>query len=147
MKNAWKLGIGLVVVVVLGLAAFGMNQTKANLVTQVGFLDQELIVEAYAGPQLNAFVYEENRLQSQFDKESAQMNEEEKWELFTKYQLELDKIEKELGIFDLFDDINQAIEASAKAHGVSFVLDQHAIVYGGVDLTVDVLRRLDLLDE
>lgn len=113
----------------------------------VGVIDKDFIIDVYAGPQIAAFLYEEERLQGEFDNESASMNDEDKRALFAKYQAELQEFEARLGLPTLFEEMSNAIQASAEAHGVSIVFDQNAIVLGGIDLTEDVLRRLGLLED
>ena len=44
------------------------------------------------------------------------------------------------------NEIGEVLEAVARENGVTVVVDRAAVVWGGVDLTGEVLRRLGVLD-
>ena len=148
MKQSYRLLAGLAgVVALLGVALWGIGRSNAAVESQIGYIDQDLIVEAYAGPQIDAVIRERDRLQALFDSESANLDAEEKQALFMKYEQQLQQFEAQVGIRRLMTEIDQALQASAEAHGVTVVLDINAVVLGGIDLTQDVQRRLGLIGE
>ncbi len=91
---------------------------------------------------------ERDRLQEEFDRLSADLDEAAKEQLFNEYQGRLEAYEQELGteIEERLNEIGEVLEAVARENGVTVVVDRAAVVWGGVDLTGEVLRRLGVLD-
>ncbi len=145
LKTWFKPIVGVVAVALVGVLAWGLMPTSATGESTVGFVDQDLVIDAYAGDQIAAVIRERDALQEKFDQESVEMSDEEKRNLFLKYEAELQAFEESIGIRQLMDDIDNAFRESAEAHGVTVILDQGAVVMGGVDLTRDIQERLGLV--
>lgn len=142
MKKSYQAVVVVGLLVALGAVFWAINPTTANPESAIGYFNQDVVIEVYAGQQIMAAIEEERRLQELFDGEAAELDDEARWELFLKYEEQLLAYEEELGIPQLLSDIEAALRQSMEAHGVSVVLDEAAVVLGGVDLTPDVLRRL-----
>lgn len=145
LKLWYKPVLCLAVVALVGVLFWGGKPSTAAEESNIGFVDQDLVIDAYAGDQIAAVIRQRDLLQEKFDNESSDLSEEEKRQLFLQYEAELQAFEANVGIRTLMDEIDQAFQASAEAHGVTVILDQGAIVMGGVDLTRDIQERLGLL--
>ncbi len=77
----------------------------------------------------------------EFELKSANMSEDEKAAYYQQTQERLQQKQQ-----DLIDPIQKKIEAEVKAvaeaKGLQVVLDKNAVVYGGQDITQDVIRKL-----
>ncbi len=76
-----------------------------------------------------------------FESKSAGMSEEDKANLYQQTQEQLARKQQEL-----LDPIQKKVEAQVKsvaeAKGLSVVIDKSAVVYGGTDITQDVIRKM-----
>ncbi|MBQ7516273.1 MAG: OmpH family outer membrane protein [Schwartzia sp.] len=77
----------------------------------------------------------------EFEEKSANMSEDEKAAYYQQTQERLQQKQQ-----DLIEPIQQKIEAEVKAvaeaKGLQVVLDKNAVVYGGQDITQDVIRKM-----
>lgn len=101
----------------------------------IGIVDMERVIGEYmAEPLLKA----RDELQAKFDQESAQLEDElEISQLFSGYQAQLNKLEAEYR-----DKIRAAVAEVGKERGVEVVLPAAGVLYGGIDLTDEVLAVL-----
>lgn len=146
MKRSRGWLIGVLAVAVVAAWAWNMKPLTAQIRTEVGHVDRDLIIDAYAGREIVAILQERDRLQEQFDRESAELDEAARQRLFAEYEERLVAYESELGIDRRMREIENALAAAAAEAGVSVIVDREVVVWGGVDLTEAVLRRLGLLD-
>ncbi|MBE3578030.1 MAG: OmpH family outer membrane protein [Limnochordales bacterium] len=125
------LGAGLV----WRLQAAGVSQTAPS----IGYVDSTRLINAYlATPAVDKVLQDEkNRL----EKEMATVLEKEKddqkkQEIVNQYQARLNaRIQQEV------EKLNTFVAQVAKEKGISLVLDGTAVIYGGVDLTADVMKK------
>lgn len=150
ISRAWMLAAAAVAVVAAAVVI--LNPLAAQTQSTVGYVDSELLIQAYAGREIEAareaVRQERDRLQEEFDRLSADLDEAAKEQLFNEYQGRLEAYEQELGteIEERLNEIGEVLEAVARENGVTVVVDRAAVVWGGVDLTGEVLRRLGVLD-
>ena len=78
----------------------------------------------------------------QIEKETDQLSGSEQKELLKKYQNELKELESEL-LAQVTEEVEQTIIKTAEEKKVKFVLEKDDILYGGYDLTDDVLAGLE----
>ena len=69
------------------------------------------------------------------------MNDQEKAAYYQQTQQRLQNKEKEL-IEPIRTKIEEAIKSIADAKGLSVVLDKSNVVYGGQDITADVVKKI-----
>lgn len=84
-------------------------------------------------------------LQQQFDTRSENMNDRQKQELLAKLQKDLQMRQEAIQrskVVPALQKIQAAIEAAAKKNGIDFVVQESAWLYGGKDLTQEVIDRL-----
>lgn len=149
-KRTWLL-VTAAVVAVSAAALFlwypsPQGSLSAQVRSQVGYVDWDLILSSYAGDAISAVLAERDRLQGEFDSQASELDEAGRRALFEEYERRLAAYEHEMGIERLMSDIDAALSAVAAENGVTVILDPTAVVWGGVDLTGPVLRRLGVLD-
>jgi len=114
----------------------------AQTESTVGYVDVDRLINEYLVPVLDEPLARETaRLQAEFDAASADLEEEEKRELFMQYQYLLDAIKQQM-VDEQLPFINEAVAAVAQRSGVTVVLERQVVLYGGVDLTDAVLQEL-----
>ena len=84
---------------------------------------------------------EAEQAQKDFDAKAVNMKENEKQEYFGQLQQRLNLKQQEL-LGALNDKVSAAIKVVADAKGLAVVLDKGAVVYGGQDITDDVLKKI-----
>jgi len=88
--------------------------------------------------QLQAAVEE---VRKDFETNSANMNDQQKADYYMQCQQKLQQRQEEL-LAPLEKTFDDAVKKVADAKGLSVVIDKGAVVYGGVDITQDVVSRL-----
>lgn len=84
-------------------------------------------------------------LQKQFDTQSKNMNDQQKQELLTKLQKDLQTRQEAIQrnkVVPALKKIQAAIEAVAKKNGIDFVVQESAWLYGGRELTQEVIAQM-----
>lgn len=84
-------------------------------------------------------------LQQQFNTQSKNMNDKQKQELAQKLNKQLQQKQLDIQkkqIVPAVNKIRAAIEAVAKKDGIDFVVQESAWLYGGKDLTQEVINQM-----
>lgn len=101
-------------------------------------------VPAFSNAQ-KEMVSAQQTLQKQFNDQSKGMNDKQKKDLAAKLDKELQAKQQDIQkneIVPAVEKIRAAIEAAARKNGVDFVVQESAWLYGGKDLTQDVIAQL-----
>lgn len=121
--------------VVWKLQAAGVSLTTQS----IGYVDSARLINAYLStPAVDKVLQDEK---SRLEKEMAAVLEKEKddqkkQEIVNQYQARLNaRIQQEV------EKLNVFVAQVAKEKGISVVLDGAAVIYGGVDLTADVMKK------
>jgi outer membrane protein len=103
---------------------------------------QQLIQQHPDTPQAQA-AYEAavKQAQDDFTAKSANMNDTEKKAYFQQLQQGIQQKQQDL-VNAIRDKINAVIKIVADAKGLTVVVDKTAVVYGGVDITDDVQKKI-----
>ncbi len=80
-------------------------------------------------------------MQKQFEQQSANMNDQQKQELFQKMQDDLSKKHEEI-YKGVKDKVDNAISSVATTKNLSVVVDKRVVLYGGTDITDQVTKEL-----
>ena len=158
MRNSHKLLgvlVGFTLASTVGIAA---NAQSAATPKIVGLIDRDKVVASYPKAQSAAEELKglEDKLQKVIEGANKQYEEAKK---SSKPQAELDSLQKRLQATideegkkfqtrvsslegDLEGAVDSAIKAEAAAHHVDVVLLKQAVLFGGVDLTDGVVKRL-----
>ena len=77
----------------------------------------------------------------EFEEKSKDMSDADKQKLAAEYQKKLEDKQKEL-IEPVKKEVDDAIVTVGKTKGLTVVVNQGAVVYGGLDVTADVTAQL-----
>ena len=126
------------VVMALGIS---IPSFAANM--PVGVVNVNAIIASYPGIKeiAGSVSQEKARLQEEFNKQSANMNDKDKQELAAKLNKQLADFEaKKMG--PVQRKIQKTILDVAKANNIDSVVNSNAMVAGGKDITEDVIKAL-----
>lgn len=138
----------LIAVIFIGsVVAIALTQTgniaSAASSSSVGIIDYQQAMSSHPDVQ-NLQGQMETAIadvKKEFDEKSADMNDQEKAEYYQQCQLRLAQKQQEL-----LDPIKNAVDAAIKKvadkKGLAVVIDKIAVIYGGQDITQDVIAEL-----
>lgn len=129
-------------VVALALTQSGGIASAASS-SSVGVIDREEVLTQH--PQ-SASLDEQMRtaiteVQKDFEEKSAGMSDQEKQDYYRQCQQRLQQKQAEL-LDPILKSVDEAIKQVADAKGLSVVIEKAAVVYGGQDITQDVIKKL-----
>ena len=130
-------------VVALALTQSGSGIASAASSSKVGVVDYRQFLSQH--PKLqevnNQMQQAVTEAQKEFETKSASMGEQEKADYYNQTQERLQVKQQEL--FDpIQKSVDEAVKKVADTKGLSVVLDKSTVVYGGQDITNDVVSRL-----
>ena len=110
---------------------------------EIAFVNLQKVFEAHpdkaeAEAQLNL---EAQEMQAELEAEADDLSQEEQQQLLQQYQQELTQREQEL-IQEVLADIEGLLNQLAEEKGVSVVLDGQNVLYGGYDLTPELIEMI-----
>ena len=126
-------------VVALGLSQLGTSTASAAS-SSVGVVDYRKVMMShpdYASAS-NEMQKAMQEAQMRFEADNANKSDEEK--AMQQAQMELQQKEQDL-ISGIQQKIDDAVKQVAEAKGLSVVIDKSAVVYGGQDITDDVMKK------
>jgi outer membrane protein len=109
----------------------------------VGYLSQQRVYDIPKMKDVQDTYYNEYMImQGKIEKETKDLKDKEKVaKIITDYQKKLDEKKKEL-FKPVEDAINAAADGIAKEKGLIVILNDTDILYGGVDITSDVIDKV-----
>ena len=135
LKQKGYLG-GLLVLVAAALLIvfFWVSSVQGQNSGRIAVVDTQALFSRYlAAPLYEAL----DRLQAEYDAKADGLSDEEAAKLFMEYQAKLEAVEREYS-----GKVDEAVAKVAGEQNLQVVMDASAILYGGVDITEDVLRVL-----
>ncbi len=157
MHNSQKL-LGVVIGAALSFSVAANAAETASVPKVVGFIDRDKVVASF--PKAQAAAEELKRLEEKLQKVIEEANKQyEDAKKAKKPQQELDSLQKSLQVKideegkrfqarvssmegELEGAVDTAIKAEAAGNHVDVVLLKQAVLFGGVDLTSGVVKRL-----
>ena len=147
-KQIKFISIGIALVFVFSVVALAVSQSSVGFAaaagnsSNVGVVNHQLIVSQHPdmAAAKTAMEAEVEQAKKDFETKSANMNDQEKQAYYQQTQQRLANKEREL-ISPIFDKVDAAIKAVAEAKGLSVVLDKNTVVYGGQDITDEVVKK------
>ena len=147
-KKQVKLVSILIAVIFIGsVVAIALTQTgniaSAASSSSVGTIDYQQAMSSHPDIQNLQGQMETaiNDVKKEFDEKSAGMNDQEKADYYRQCQERLAQKQQEL-----LDPIRTAVDAAIKKvadkKGLSVVIDKMAVIYGGQDITQDVVSEI-----
>lgn len=136
----------LFIIGILGIAAF--SQTHATYaagrtVSTVGFVNYQLLISQHpdmvkAQETIDAAIAQ---AKSDFDAKSANMNDQDKQALYQQLQQGLQQKQQDI-MGPINDQILAAVKSVADAKGLTTIVDKSSVIYGGQDITDDVMKAI-----
>jgi outer membrane protein len=129
-------------VVAIGVSQYG-SSTASAASSNVGVVDSRQIFSQHpdvagANSQMQQAVADAKK---DFEEKSANMSDQEKSDYYQQTQQRLAQKQQEL-IEPIQKSIEENVKKVAEAKGLSVVLDKNAVVYGGTDITQDVVSKI-----
>ncbi len=147
-KQIKMITLSIVAFFVLSIVGIAMSQNEqiqvagAAPASSVGIVDMEVLKAQHpdmvtAQTEFQAAVDE---AQKNFDEKSVGMNDKEKQDYFVQLQQNLG-IKHQALIEPIMKKIDEAIQAVADKKGLSVVVHKNQVVYGGQDITQEVIKN------
>ncbi|MCF0247056.1 MAG: OmpH family outer membrane protein [Synergistes sp.] len=137
MKKIWALVVAIAVLFAFGSISYAAEDT-------VGFVDDLAILQAspkfqQATKQLNDLeTKKSNDAKAAFDKEK---DEVKKRQIVQNLELEM-RTERDKLFAPILKEVNEIISKVAKQKNVTIVVNKELVLYGGTDLTQDVIAAI-----
>ena len=146
-KQVKIISILIAVVFVGSVVALALTQSGSGIASAassaVGVVDYRQVGSQH--PQLAAANAEMQKAsqeaQADFEAKSASMNDQEKSDYYQQTMQRLQQKNEEL-MEPIEKSIQDAVKAVAEKKGLSVVIEKGAVVYGGQDITQDVIKQL-----
>ncbi|HKL75661.1 MAG TPA: OmpH family outer membrane protein [Halanaerobiales bacterium] len=144
-KFLWVLVIAAVIITATAYyTPFTSLASDNSLEGEIAYVDIQRIFElhpdkAEAEKELNKAA---QMMQSELEEKVTELNQEEQQELLSEYQSELSQKEQKL-IQNVLAEIENAIKKVAEQKKVKLVLDKRNVIYGGYDMTEDVINYIE----
>lgn len=145
-KNVQLVSLAIVAAFVLGIVGISLSQSSIGHAapannSAVGVVNYQMIV--VSTPDMDAYKTnmqaEIDSAQKEFDEKAKDLPDQEKQLYYTQLQERLGQKDRELKA-PILDKINAAIKKVADSKGLTIVVDKQAVLYGGVDITDDVIK-------
>ncbi len=130
-------------VVALALTQSGSGIASAAASSNVGVIDYNAVMAQH--PKMEearkAFQEEQANAQKDFEEKSANMSDQEKQDYYRQTINRLQQKDSEL-LDPIKQSVEEQIKAVANAKGLNVVIAKDAVLYGGTDITQDVVKKL-----
>jgi outer membrane protein len=148
-KQVKIVSLTIAIMFVLGIVGLALSQSSTSYAadakssSKIGVVNHQMLVAqhpdmAKAQQDMQAEV---EQAKKDFEAKSASMNDKEKQDYYAQIQQRLSLKEQQL-IAPVFEKVDAAIKAVADAKGLSVVMDQGNVVYGGQDITDEVGKKI-----
>lgn len=147
-KNVQLVSLTIAAFFILGIVGISLSQSSIGHAapannSAVGIVNQQMIFVAL--PEMDTYrtnmKTEMDNAQKEFDEKSKDMPDAEKQRYYAQLQDRLSQKDMELRA-PILDKVNAAIKKVADSKGLTVVVDKQAVLYGGVDITDDVVKSL-----
>lgn len=147
-KQVKVISVAIALVFVFSVVGIALSQSGSGIVSaasssNVGTIDYRQVMSQH--PDLVAANAEMQQAyqdaQEDFKTKTTSMNDQQKQEYYQQTQERLMNKEKEL-IEPIRTKVQDAVKSVAEAKGLSVVLDKSSVVYGGQDITPDVVKKV-----
>ena len=109
----------------------------------IGYVNSNALLQAHPKMQKAQLDMRQavQKAQENFEKRSQGKSDQEKQQIMTEIQKEMNQKESST-MQPIFNDVRKAIQQVRQEKGLDIVLEQGAVVDGGVDITKDVTAKL-----
>lgn len=149
-KNVKVISLAIAAIFIVGMFVVGLQQSGLTqggagnpLDSAIGMVDYTELMRNVPGiTEAQSKMRQDMEAgQKEFDEKSKNMTNEEKAKLLEEYKSKLEAKQKDL-IDPLRKKVDDAIGAVGKTKGLVLVVNKETVVYGGLDVTQDVLAAL-----
>ncbi len=148
-KNVKLVSLIVAAVFVIGCFLYSVDKgifsasSEAAMESAIGTINyQELLMQSPGVENVREVMQAEIEVaQNEFNEKSKDMSEEQKRSYYTELQERLAAKEKEL-LDPIRAQAEEEIKKVADKKGLSIVVDKNTVIFGGNDITEDVLRSL-----
>ncbi len=130
-----------VAAIAAGMIAFGTMVSVSA--AGIGFVDTNAALQSHPKMQKAQLDLRNagQKAQQNFESRSQGKSDQEKQQIFAEIQKELNQKESST-MQPIFTDVRKAIQQVRQDLGLDIILEQGAVVDGGVDVTKDVIAKL-----
>lgn len=124
------------------------QEDKNALNSPIGYFNQEVIYQLKVFQEAEAKLYQTfQQYQTDLQKKAKNLSKEQQEQLIQEYEIIFNQ-NKEKVYSPLYEDLNRAIEEVGKSEKLSIILDSANVMYGGVNVTDQVVKAfLDLQEK
>lgn len=147
-KNVQLVSLAIAAFFILGIVGISLSQSSIGHAapannSAVGMVNFQMIV--VSSPDMDgvktAMQAEVDNAKKEFDDKAKDLPDAEKQRYYAQLQDRLAQKEREL-MAPVLDKVTAAIKKVADSKGLTIVVDKQTVLYGGVDITDDVIKNL-----
>lgn len=147
-KQVKIISLAIAVIFMLGVVGLALSQSGKTYAadsndSNVGVVNKQMILAQHpdVAKAEETMKAEVEQARKEFEEKSAGMKDEEKQAYYMQVQQRLTAKKQEL-LNPIMEKVDAAIKATAEARGLAVVVDKNNVVYGGRDITEDVLKKI-----
>ncbi|MDR2005937.1 MAG: OmpH family outer membrane protein [Acidaminococcales bacterium] len=145
-KNVKIIALTIVAFFALGIVGVAITQTQVSFAapaqnSAIGYIDMRRAIQSHPDmPNYQTEMQTESEtLQKEFDEKSAGMNDQEKQRYLVQLQQRLRQKDESL-LSAINAKIEEVVKKIAANKGLSVVVLREIVIYGGTDITEDVIK-------
>lgn len=146
-KQVKIISVIIAAVFIFSIVALGVSQYQSGMAgassSNVGVVDYSQLISQHPGMQAARDKYEEaaKQVQDEFTQKAGSMTPEEQQQFIEQKQKEMQDKQKEL-IDPIRTSIENQVQEVAASRSINVVLDKNNVLYGGQDITQEVLKKI-----
>ena len=146
-KQVKIISVIIAAVFIFSIVALGVSQYQSGMAgassSNVGIVDYSQLISQHPGMQAAREKYEEaaKHVQDEFSQKAGSMTPEQQQQFIEQKQKEMQDKQKEL-LDPIRTSIETQVQSVADSRGINVVLDKNNVLYGGQDITQEVLQKL-----
>lgn len=146
-KQVKIISVIIAAVFIFSIVALGVSQYQSGMAgassSNVGVVDYSQLISQHPGMQVARDKYEEaaKQVQDEFTQKAGSMTPEQQQQFIEQKQKEMQDKQKEL-IDPIRTSIENQVQEVAASRSINVVLDKNNVLYGGQDITQEVLKKI-----
>ena len=146
-KQVKIISVIIAAVFIFSIVALGVSQYQSGMAgassSNVGIVDYSQLISQHPGMQAAREKYEEaaKQVQDEFSQKAGSMTPEQQQQFIEQKQKEMQDKQKEL-LDPIRTSIETQVQSVADSRGINVVMDKNNVLYGGQDITQEVLQKL-----
>lgn len=146
-KQVKIISVIIAAVFIFSIVALGVSQYQSGMAgassSNVGIVDYSQLISQHPGMQAAREKYEDaaKQVQEEFSQKAGSMTPEQQQQFIEQKQKEMQDKQKEL-LDPIRTSIETQVQSVADSRGINVVLDKNNVLYGGQDITQEVLQKL-----